>query len=422
MKLAKRKIPPDVEGQAVSLLPEDPEDMWHIYNLIATGDIVHGSTTRKVALENAETGVSGGGERVRVDLAIKVKNTSFDTKTCILRVSGAIVSENEVANLGAHHSIEFEPHRSFSIIKPEPDGWDSVASDTLRQALSDDKNGAVAAVVMQEGLANICLVTDFRTVLKSRIEVPIPRKRDAASRQDAGMRSFFDKTLSSLLRTADFTQSRPLLLASPGFVAADFKKYISDKGRDKSDKVLMAVASMATVVHAASGHVHSLNAVLKSPEVLVKMKDVRYAKEAQLMDTFFEKLKFDDGRAWYGSAAVEKAINEGAVGPGGGSLLINNSLFRSEDLAVRKKYVALVDRVKAAGGEVRVLSSDHGSGQRLHMLGDIAAILTYPLLDLDDDEDEEEDVEGEEGEEGQPPPESRMRHVDDDTDLMNGII
>lgn len=27
MKLAKRKIPSTIEGQAVSLLPEDPEDM-----------------------------------------------------------------------------------------------------------------------------------------------------------------------------------------------------------------------------------------------------------------------------------------------------------------------------------------------------------------------------------------------------------
>jgi len=27
MKLAKQRIPEDVEGQAVSLLPEDPEDM-----------------------------------------------------------------------------------------------------------------------------------------------------------------------------------------------------------------------------------------------------------------------------------------------------------------------------------------------------------------------------------------------------------
>lgn len=132
--------------------------------------------------------------------------------------------------------------------------------------------------------------------------------------------------------------------------------------------------------------------MLKSPEVLAKMKDMSYAKEAQYIDNFFELLKLDDGRAWYGSTAVEKAVADGAVGPGGGVLLINNSLFRSQDLAVRKKYVALVDKVKSDGGDPRVLSSDHESGQRLKMMGDIAAILNYPMLDLDEGEEEEEEA------------------------------
>lgn len=71
-------------------------------------------------------------------------------------------------------------------------------------------------------------------------------------------------------------------------------------------------------------------------------------------------------------------------------LLISNKLFRSQDVAVRKRWVALVEKVRnVEGGEVRVLSSAHESGKRLEALGDIGAILTFPLLDLD-----EEEVEG----------------------------
>lgn len=350
---------------------------------------------------------------MQLELGIRIRDSSFDPITSILRVTGIVVTENDYAPLGSQHSLEVEPHRSFSIVKPEPDGWDSVASETLRLALSDDKDGALAAVVMQEGIANICLVTQFRTVLKTRVESVIPRKRDTAADQNAGMNKFFEKTLSSLQRAVDFTSSRPLLLASPGFVAADFKKYIADKGRDKSDKVLMNVARLATVVHSNTGHIHSLNEVLKSPEVLAKMKDVRFAKEAQLMDNFFDLLKLDDGRAWYGTKAVEKAVDEGAVGPGGGALLINNSLFRSQDLATRKKYVAIVDKVKDAGGEARILSSEHESGQRLNMLGDIAAILNYPMQDLDeDDEDEEQAV----------APPNGTRHHEDDDGMLDSVI
>jgi protein pelota len=87
---------------------------------------------------------------------------------------------------------------------------------------------------------------------------------------------------------------------------------------------------------------------------------------------------------------VERAVREGAVGRGGGVLLVNNSLFRSLDIGTRRRYVAMVDRVKEDGGDARVLSSDHESGQRLEARGGIAAILTYPLFDLDDEDGEDE--------------------------------
>ena len=329
---------------------------------------------------------------MHTDLTIKVKSTFFDPVISSLRVSGVVCVENDAVTLGSHHTLDLEVNRAFSITKP--DGWDSVAMAALQEALADDKDGAMAAVVMQEGLANICLITQYRTVLKIRVETVIPKKRSLSKDQDAGLKRFFEKTLASLLRNVDFSESRPLLLASPGYVAQDFKDYIATQGRDKSDKILIAVAKQATVVHANSGHIHSLNEILKSPEVLKKMKDMKFAKEAQYVDQFFDLLKLDDGRAWYGHSAVSKAIEDGAVGPGGGVLLINNSLFRSEDLATRKKYVAMVDKVREGGGEARVLSSDHESGQRLKMLGDIAAILNYPMLDLDEDEEGEHEHEG----------------------------
>ncbi|KAK9441114.1 Translation release factor pelota-like protein [Metarhizium brunneum] len=388
MKLIDKRVLKDVEEDQVSLLPEDPEDMWHAYNLIIPGDLVHAHALRKVVTVNSGTGAAAA-ERVHTDLTIKVKSTFFDPVISSLRVSGVVASENDHVPMGSHHTLDIEVNRSFTVIKP--DGWDSVSKATLSQALSDDKNGAMAAVVMQEGLANICLITQFRTVVKTRVESVVPKKRDTAADQDAGLKRFFEKTLSSLLRAVDFSDSRPLLLASPGFVAQDFKEFIAKRGRDKSDKVLTAVSKQATVIHANSGHVYSLNEVLKSPEVIAKMKDMSYIKEAQYMDNFFDLLKMDDGRAWYGTKAVEKAVADGAVGPGGGVLLVNNSLFRSQELATRKKYVALVDKVKNDGGEARILSSDHESGQRLKMMGDIAATLNYPMMDLDDDgEDEEE--------------------------------
>lgn len=96
----------------------------------------------------------------------------------------------------------------------------------------------------------------------------------------------------------------------------------------------------------------------------------------------------DDGRAAYGPKEVEQAVDKGAVGRGGGVLLISDSLFRAQDVAVRRKWVNMVDRVRRTeGGEVRVLSSTHESGKQLEGLGGIAAMLTFPLEYLDENEE-----------------------------------
>ena len=201
------------------------------------------------------------------------------------------------------------------------------------------------------------------------------------------MEKFFQTTLDTLLRQIDLSESKPILLASPGFTAASFQKFIVDTATSTGNKPLLAHKSNFIVVHASSGHLHSLNEVLKSPEVLVRLKDTKYARETRLMDEFMTSLRKDDGRAWYGPKEVEQAVEKGAVGRGGGVLLISNSLFRAQDVAVRRRWVGLVDKVKdVEGGEVRVLSSEHESGKRLEGLGGVAAILTFPLDDLDEDD------------------------------------
>lgn len=109
------------------------------------------------------------------------------------------------------------------------------------------------------------------------------------------------------------------------------------------------------------------------------------------MDTFYEHLRKDTNKATYGPSEVESAVDQGAVGRGGGVLLISNRLFRAPNVRERQRWVALVDRVREVeGGEVRVLSSDHESGRRLDGLGGVAAILTFPIEDNDEKHDEED--------------------------------
>lgn len=380
MRLIKQNIIQKDGSGTATLLPEEPEDMWHCYNLIRPSDKLRASAIRKVVTEGAAG--STRNERVHMTLTITVTKLDFDPQAGQLHVSGQVAEENKWVKLNSFHTLDLELQRNFTLEKA--DGWDSVALETLKEAIDQDKRAVLWAVVMADGLANICLITEHQTILRQKIEVSLPKKRAGSSDHEKSLQRFFQITYDSLLRQIDLMNPIPLLLASPGFTASLFHSFIKTQASTTANKQLAQLIPKITIAHSASGHLHALGEVLASPAVTSKLSDTKFARETQLMDKFLEMMRKDDQRAWYGPRECATAVERGAVGKGGGVLLISNSLFRSQDIKTRKKWVGVVDEVKAQGGEVRVLSSMHESGKRLEGLGSIAAILTFPIEDLDD--------------------------------------
>ena len=394
MKLIRQQIEAKTGAGTVTLLPEEPEDMWHAYNLIQPTDHLRAKAVRRISKEMGAGAVTS--QRIALDLTIAVTSTDFDLASNELHVAGRVVSENEHVKMGSHHTLDLELNRKFTIEKV--DGWDSVAVDMLREACNTESRAEMWAVVMGEGIANICLITEHQTILRNRVEVSIPRKGKGHMEQHKkGLEKFHNTLLGTLQRDmegarkdAQTEKTVPLLLASAGFYAQAFLQFIKEYAVRTGNKFLQGLVPSVVVAHSAGEHVHNLAEVLASPAATTKLSDAKFTRETALMDTFMKHMRLEDGRAAYGPREVERAVESGAVGRGGGVLLISNTLFRSQNLTERKRWVALVDRVRdVEGGEVRLLSSLHESGKRLEALGSIAAILTYPLEEMDEDEEEE---------------------------------
>jgi protein pelota len=374
--------------EPIGLLPTEPDDLWQLYfNLITPGDIVMGDTTRRQVGESGET-IS----RAHCMLAVRVEDVSYSSDTNEVRCKGVIVVESTDAPLGAYHSIVLRLDKPFALGKPL--GWDTIARRHLDEMLRGDADGSLVAVVMQEGLANICLITAARTVVKRRLERGIASKRNeyqAAERIAADTRAFYDLTLDALRQEIDFNiyRDRPVLLASPGFVAANFRAHILKKSveGEGTNKQLANLARNAHVVHCSTGHVHALNAILQTPDVRKLIHGMKSAKEGQYLDLFRKTLKQDEMKAWYGISDVVRLVNQGHVGAGS-TLMVSNSLFRSPEVETRRKYTAMVQRVENAGGEIVIFSGAHEAAQGLAALGDIAVILPYPLYELEDEQEE----------------------------------
>ncbi|KAF1980864.1 translation release factor eRF1 [Aulographum hederae CBS 113979] len=378
-----------------TLLPSEPEDMWHIYNLVRPGDNLRADTIRKVAKESNAGGETDAGsrkqiQRAHITLTITVKSTDFDPASSKLRVSGQCSVENEYVELGQHHTIELETEKQFTLEKV--DGWDSIALDTIREACKPERSAELWAIVMQDGLANICVVTPYQTLVKQKVEVSIPKKRiGGVDQHEKALGKFHGVVLSTMLRHLDLTLTPPppLLIASPGHYAQGFFKYMQETAKTTSNKPLIAFLPSVVVTHSSTGQVSALNTALNSPAMKNKLRDAKYATESKLMDDFQTGLRLDNGKAWYGPEEVTLAVEKGGVGRGGGVLMVSNSLFRSNDIEERRRWVALVDRVRdVEGGEVRILSSLHESGKRLEGLGGVGAILTFPMPGLDEEIEE----------------------------------
>lgn len=393
--MSNRRIHSDKPPDRIKILLEEPEDVWHAYNLILPSDHVTAYGSHRVTTESS-TG-STVSNRVYTQFTIRVKSIDFDPGASELHLSGQIVKENSFARLGQHQTLHLKVSDHFTLEKK--DDWDTVTLEVLRE-LTDrrkraEKSTVVMAVVMQEGLANICAVTDHRTILKQRINVAIPRKRQGGtSAQDERMTKFFDQTLTALLRHANMESEQPILLASPGFTAAGFLSYIlSDKASNNHNITasLRDNKSKFIVAHSSSGHLHALYEVMKSPEILGRIHHTKFAHHARVMDEFMTLLRRDDGWAWYGPGEVRRAVERGAVGKGGGKLLISLGLFRATDLDTRKRYVGLVESVRDYGGDVLIFSDEGEAGKKLVDLGGVAAVLTFPLEDLEEPEPEQEE-------------------------------
>eukprot|EP00523_Entomoneis_sp_CCMP467_P001044 CAMPEP_0168741730 /NCGR_PEP_ID=MMETSP0724-20121128/12672_1 /TAXON_ID=265536 /ORGANISM="Amphiprora sp., Strain CCMP467" /LENGTH=417 /DNA_ID=CAMNT_0008789259 /DNA_START=3 /DNA_END=1256 /DNA_ORIENTATION=- len=409
MKLLKKQISQKDGGGMVFLQPETPEDLWHAYNLVQDGDEVRCTTVRKVVKESS-TGSTTSQKR-RVMLTIQVTKVDFDPDVLQLRISGTVTSENDVVRLGAHHTLTVELNSNFSITK---EVWDQIYLDRIDEATHPEQQAEIAAVVLQLGLAHVCLVTGALTVTKARIETNIPKKRTGYNSQHSkAITKFYEAVYQAILRHVDFQKVRVVLLASPGFVNQDMFQYLQQESVKREDRALIENKSKFVLGKASSGHKHALEEVFSDPGIMSRMNDTKVAKESAVLHKFMRTMEVDPDRAYYGYDHVQRANQELAID----SLLVTDELFRSSNVQTRRLYVNLVESVRENGGTVYLFSSLHVSGQQLQQVSGVAAMLRFPMPDLDeleeqaeqfqqneDDPDETTDSDGEEYD-----PERRIR-------------
>lgn len=274
-------------------------------------------------------------------------------------------------------------HQPFTLWKQE---WDAIALQRLEEACSDRVRASAAALVLAEGVANLCLLTDSMTLTKAHITQAIPRKRKASTaHHDKSLERFFQSCFDAMIRYVDWKACKVIVIASPGFVKDQFLPFLLNTATRLDNRDIIENKSKIMLVHASSGHKHSLTEVLRDKTVQAQMQDTKAAKEVQSLTKFYDMLKKEPDRAVYGYNHVSISAQSAAVE----TLLLSDNLFRAKSVTTRKLYVDLVELVRQQGGDALIFSSLHVSGEQLAQLSGVAAILRFPIPGLDDQLDDE---------------------------------
>ncbi|CAN3374619.1 hypothetical protein DIURU_000017 [Diutina rugosa] len=390
--IVKNKVKLKDKRVALTVVPQDAEDLWYIYNLVAKGDTVVASTHRMV-----KKGDKGKAkvEKMALTLKLQVEDVDYVSSADDMRISGKSIEPNENVPLNSYHTIDVELGANLTIIK---DSWDEYDMTILNDLSNIESKADVGAVVLQEGVAHICFITDSMTVLKAKVEKSIPRKSTqyGSKDHDQAVDKFLTNTLQTMLRHFDFDRLKVIMFVSPGFVAKSLydklftsaQAGVSSGGPEKKMfESVLKNKSKVIIAHSSTGYLQGLEEALTDPAVKKQLAETKFAAESDVLHQFETALNDDDGRAWYGRAEVEKALDIDAVR----YLMVSDSLFRSDDIQERRHYIDLTERAKALGAEVLIFSSLHDSGVQLNQLTGIAALLKYPVPDLDDDLEEDDD-------------------------------
>jgi len=237
-------------------------------------------------------------------------------------------------------------------------------------------------------LAHICLVTSSMTIVRAKIDVPVPRKRRGdVSQHEKGLTRFYDQIVQALLRHVNFEVVKAIIVASPGFVRQQFFDYMYQQAVKTDNKLLFENKGKFVLVHSSSGYKHALKEVLQEPAVLARLADTKATEEVRALEAFYKMMKNEQARAFYGPKHVFAAAEADAVEV----LLLSDKLFRANNVAERRKYVDLVDKVRDVGGDVKIFSSLHVSGEQLDQLTGLCAILRFPMAELEDTDESDSD-------------------------------
>jgi len=354
-----RVLESDMKRGAVEVEVEDNDDLWHLYNIIDTGDTVCGMTMREVKVSHGGEEERGG--RRRIYACITVEDLGFQTFTERLRIKGKVTVGPEDMNIqGSYHSFSVGVRDRITIVKRE---WLSFHRERIERAASKAKP-RVLVITIDDQEAVLSMISDYQIEELMRVSSNMPGKYvDNVDRPT--IRSKYFAAISEEVGRIVQKGVSDIILAGPGFTKSDLARHLRDKF--KSARIVEETASC--IGEPGVREVMNRGALTKLIEGSAIMRD------SKLIDELLSRLARSPSLVSYGANEVKTAVDRGAVE----SLLVSEKLLKSITPEERRGIEGLCKSVEKYGGKVFFIGSEHEKGRQLSGIGGIAALLRFPV-------------------------------------------
>ena len=308
----------DLKHGEIKIMPENLDDIWHLYNIIEEEDLVRGITHRSEEVKDDKIR-SKKSEKKKMKLGIRVKEVKFHEFSDRLRVHGII--EEGPQDLGSFHTLNInaEAMEKISILKKE---WKDHHLKRIDEAVKLRNQSILTFVSLDEDSATIAILR------QSGIQwlADIDSKRSGKMYESKDIENEYFGEIISILR-ANKNKDSPLIIVGPGFSKEHFVKY----GKNREP-----VLFIDCITHGTGGSgMNGVQEAIKSGIVEKITKENRVIFETQLIEKLFGEIK-RDGLATYGEKEVKRALINGAVE----RLLISDVLIRmkkGEELVLERR-------------------------------------------------------------------------------------
>jgi protein pelota len=353
-------IEKNVAQDFVKVVPDSPDDLWHLYNIIYPGDEVYAYSSRAIK-SDTEASRPKSGERVSAFMGVKVISVSWDKFLGKLRVHGLICHAPDIIPTGAHHTISVALNQPVTIVKKK---WPKHILDRLERA-SETERPMLIVSIDDEGFA-IAETKQYGVEIKVEERTKLPGKHEAEKRVE-GTKAYFRRAVNCLQQL--WTQNHsPIVIIGTGFIKSDFAKYLSEEAQEISE-------SVSDVKSVNNGGTSGIYEALRSGVLLRASHQLRIVDETETIEEVMKRLGKGEGTVTYGLEAVENAANIGAIE----KLIVADTTLRDADETQRLKLEALMREVEKRRANVTVVSTEHEAGTKLLALGGIAALLRFPI-------------------------------------------